>query len=153
MLTGDVRQHHGVWILHVTPEGSQDKSVKTDGSARVVPLHSRLVKLGFLDYYARMVEREKQLFPELKPDARGHYSRTPSRSFAGYFSRNFHSFRHSAADAFRRGGYMDETFGSLLGHTKATTTGIYGVLPQGVLSERQKIIEAISYPTIFQKAA
>jgi hypothetical protein len=43
---------------------------------------------------------------------------------------------------------MDETFGPLLGHTKATTTGIYGVLPQGVLSERQKIIEAISYPTI-----
>lgn len=117
MLTGDVRQHHGVWILYVTPERSQDKSVKTDGSARVVPLHSRLVKLGFLDYHACMVERG---------DARGHYSRTPSRSFAGYFSRNFHSFRHSAADAFRRGGYMDETFGSLLGHTKATTTGIYG---------------------------
>ncbi|WP_438274399.1 DUF6538 domain-containing protein [Nitrobacter sp.] len=72
MLTGDVRQHHGVWILHVTPEGSLDKSVKTDGSARVVPLHSRLIELGFLKYHARMVERgEKQLFPELKPDARG----------------------------------------------------------------------------------
>jgi hypothetical protein len=48
---------------------------------------------------------------------------------------------------------MDETFVPLLGHTIATTTGIYGVLPQGVLSERQKIIEAIRYPTISQKAA
>lgn len=155
LLTSDARQHHGVWILHVTPEGSQDKSVKTGGSARVVPLHSRLIELGFLDYHARMIERgEKQLFPELRPDARGHYSRMPSRFFAGYFkdigakedkSRNFHSFRHSAADAFRRGGYMDETFGPLLGHTKATTTGIYGVLPQGVLKQRVEMIEAINY--------
>ncbi len=77
---------------------------------------------------------------------------TPSRFFAGYFknvgvkedkSRNFPSFRHSTADAFRRGGYMDEPFVPLLDHTKATTAGIYGVLPQGVLSERQKVIEAI----------
>lgn len=37
-------------------------------------------------------------------------------------------------------------------YTKATTAGTYGVLPQGVLSERQKIIEAI-IPTISQKAA
>ena len=124
----------------------------------MVPLHSRLIELGFLDYHARMVERgEKQLFPELKPDTRGHYSRMPSRFFAGYFkdigvkedkSRNFHSFRHSAADAFRRGGYMDETFGPLLGHTKATTTRIYGNVPQGILSQRIEMIEAINYPAI-----
>jgi integrase len=103
-----------------------------------------------------MIERgEKQLFPELKPDARGHYSRTPYRFFAGYFkdigvnadkSRNFHSFRHSAADAFRRGGYMDEAFGPLLGHTKATTTGIYGNVPQSILSQRVEMVEAINYP-------
>jgi hypothetical protein len=103
-----------------------------------------------------MVERgEKQLFPELEPDTRGHYSRTPSRFFAGYFkdigvkvdkSRNFHSFRHNATDAFRRGGYLDEQFGMLIGHTKATTTGRYGIMPEGILNERVKMIEAISYP-------
>jgi hypothetical protein len=32
------------------------------------------------------------------------------------------------------------------GHTKATTTGLYGVLPQGILSERVKMIEAVAYP-------
>lgn len=158
MLTSDVRQHHGVWILHITPEGSQDKSVKTDGSARVVPLHSRLIELGFLKYHAAVVERgETQLFPELEPDTRGHLSRTPSRFFAGYFkdirvkvdrSRNFHSFRHTATDAFRRAGYLDEQFNMLLGHTKATTTGKYGILPEGILSERVKMIEAINYPTL-----
>lgn len=157
LLASDVRQLHGVWILHVTPEGSDAKSTKTAGSARVVPLHSRLIELGFLDYHARMVARsENQLFPELKPDTRGHFSRTPSRFFAGYFthigvkedkSRNFHSFRHSATDAFRRGGYMDEAFAPLLGHSEATTTGLYGVVPQGNLSERVKMIEAIAFPS------
>jgi integrase len=155
LLTSDVRQLHGVWILHVTPEGADAKSVKTAGSARVVPVHSRLIDLGFLEYHARLVERgANQLFPELEPDTRGHFSRTPSRFFAGYFadigvkvdkSRNFHSFRHSTADAFRRGGYMDETFAPLLGHTKGTTTGLYGVLPQGILSQRVEMIEAVAF--------
>lgn len=156
LLTSDVRQLHGVWILHVTPEGADGKSVKTAGSARVVPVHSRLIELGFINYHKRMVARgETQLFPELEPDTRGHFSRTPSRFFAGYFqdigvkvdkSRNFHSFRHSAADAFRRAGFMDETFAPLLGHTKGSTTGLYGVVPQGILSQRVEMIEAISYP-------
>jgi integrase len=156
LLTSDVRQLHGVWVAHISPEGSSAKSVKTAGSARVVPVHSRMIELGFIDYHRRMVEHgATQLFPELQPDTRGHFSRTPSRFFAGYFtdvgaktdkSRNFHSFRHSAADAFRRGGYMDETFAPLLGHTKGSTTGLYGVVPQGILSQRVAMIEAIIYP-------
>ena len=58
---------------------------------------------------------------------------------------NFHSFRHGIADAFRAAGYLDEQFNVLLGHTKATTTGKYGILPQGILSERVKMIEAVSF--------
>lgn len=122
---------------------------------RVVPIHSELIKLGLLDYHAKMVARgEQQLFPQLKPDTRGFFSRTPSRFFAGYFKRigaksdkrhNFHSFRHGAADAFRRAGYLDEQFGPLLGHTKSTTTGRYGIMPEGPLRDRVAMIEAIGY--------
>jgi hypothetical protein len=61
---------------------------------------------------------------------------------------NFHSFRHGIADAFRRAGYLDKQFGLLLGHTKATMSGCYGVLPEGVLSERVKMIEAVSFPGV-----
>lgn len=120
----------------------------------VVPIHSELIKLGLLDYHAKLVARgEQQLFPELKPDTRGFFSRTPSRFFAGYFKRigvkadkghNFHSFRHGAADAFRRAGYLDEQFG-LLGHTKSTMTGRYGIMPEGPLRDRVTMIEAIRY--------
>jgi integrase len=153
--TVDIRRQHGVWIMHITEEGSPLKSTKTTGSMRVVPIHSELIKLGLIEYHAGVVARgEKQLFPEIKPDKRGFFSGEPSAFFAGYFRDigvkvdkkvNFHSFRHGIADAFRNAGYYDEQFNVLLGHTKATTTGIYGNVPQGILSERVKMIEAISY--------
>jgi hypothetical protein len=54
--------------------------------------------------------------------------------------------RHGIADAFRNAGYMDEQFNVLLGHTKAITTGRYGILPEGILSERVKMIEAVVFP-------
>jgi hypothetical protein len=40
---------------------------------------------------------------------------------------------------------MDEQFNVLLGHAKRTTTGTYGIIPQGILGERVKMIEAVSY--------
>jgi hypothetical protein len=46
----------------------------------------------------------------------------------------------------RRSGYLDEQFNMLLGHTKPTTTGRYGIVPQGGLSERVKMIEAVEFP-------
>lgn len=157
----DLRQLHDVWIFHVTEgddvdeEGSTIKSTKTAGSMRVVPVHSELIKLGLIDYHAGIVARgEKRLFPEIKPDSRGFFSGEPSTFFNDYVRDigvkvdkkvNFHSFRHGIADAFRSAGYYDEQFNVLLGHTKATTTGIYGNVPQGILSERVKMIEAVCF--------
>lgn len=156
MLTDDLHELHGVWIFHITEEGSEEKSTKTGGSMRVVPVHSKLIELGLLDYHAAIVERgETRLFPEIEQDARGYFSGEPSAFFNDYFrkigvkvdrKRNFHSFRHGIADAFRAAGYLDEQFNVLLGHTKATTTGKYGILPQGILSHRVEMIEAISFP-------
>lgn len=156
MLTADLRQLHGVWIFHITEEGSEDKSTKTGGSMRVVPVHSKLIELGLLDYHAVIVARgEEKLFPTMKLDARGFISGEASTFFNDYFRAigvktdvrvNFHSFRHGIADAFRAAGYLDEQFNVLLGHTKATTTGKYGILPQGVLSQRVEMIEAVTFP-------
>jgi hypothetical protein len=116
--TADVRQLHGVWVMHVAEEGSPLKSTKTTGSMRVVPIHSELIRLGLIEYHAGIVARgEKQLFPEIKPDTRGFYSGDPSAFFNDYFcvigmkvdkSVTFHSLHHGIADAFRSAGYMDE---------------------------------------------
>ena len=33
----------------------------------------------------------------------------------------------------------------LLGHTKSTTTGMYGIVPQGILGKRFKMIDAVDF--------
>jgi integrase len=150
---GDIREERGVWFIHITEEGEGEKSTKTAGSMRVVPIHSTLIKLGFLDYLAAQGSTGP-LFSGLKRDARGFLSGDASKFFNRYFasigvkvdkSQAFHSFRHSIADAFRTAGYMDEQFAPLLGHTKATTTQRYGRLPEVELKQRSKMIEAVNY--------
>lgn len=155
----DVRQIHGVWIFHITEEGATEegadrKSTKTGGSQRVVPMHSKLIERGLLQYHDEMrTLGEQRLFPQLKRDSRGFFG-SASKFFNKYFKAigvkvdkklNFHSLRHSIADAFRRGGYVDEQFNVLLGHTEETTTGIYGILPPVTLNQRVEMIEAVRY--------
>jgi integrase len=93
----------------------------------------------------------------LEPDTREFFSGVPSGFFNDYFRAigvkvdervNFHSFRHGIAEAFRSAGYLDEQFNVLLGHTKATTTGTYGIVPQGILTERIRMIEAVRFPDV-----
>lgn len=159
----DVRQLHGVWIFHITKESSRKagalkKSVKTAGSQRVVPIHSKLIEIGFLDYLAAMqASGVVRLFPEIEPDTRGYMSAMPSAFWGDYLKRigvkvdrtiNAHSFRHTMTDAFRSAGYLDEQFNMLLGHVKGSTTGRYGILPEGILADRVKMIEAVVYRSL-----
>lgn len=78
-----------------------------------------------------------------------------SRDFGRYLERisvkdgkglSLYSFRHGAADAFRRAGYLNEQFGMILGHAKRDMTGQYGIVPQGILQHRVELVNSISYP-------
>lgn len=152
---GDVRQEHGHWIMHITDEGD-GQSIKTAGSTRVLPVHEELQRLGFIEYHSRMVASgHDRLFPKAKRNSRGQMIADYSREFSRYLTSigikqgrgySLYSFRHGAADALRRAGYLDEQFGFILGHGSATMTGRYGQLPQGVLEQRVELISAISYP-------
>jgi integrase len=158
LLVADIKEIHGVQCMHIHKGGDDQKSVKTRGSERVVPVHQKLIQLGFLDYLASLQARaEKRLFPEIKPDARGFVSGVPSGFFQDFLkhvgvktdaSLNFHSFRHTAADAFRRAGYRDEEFAPLLGHTAATMTQRYGTLQEGSVKTRSEMINRLAYPML-----
>ncbi|MBY5436201.1 site-specific integrase [Rhizobium leguminosarum] len=152
----DLRQDRGHWIMHITTEGDGDKSVKTDGSMRVVPIHPELMQLGFLRYHAEMKQGgEKRLFPSAERNERGQMIADFSRDFPRYLTKiglkegrglSLYSFRHGAADALRRAGYLDEQFGFILGHTAGTMTQRYGTMPQGMLDQRVELINSIIYP-------
>ncbi len=152
----DVREDRGHWIMHITTEGDGDKSVKTAGSMRVVPVHPELVKLGLLDYHAKTKEKgAPRLFPLAERNDRGQMIADFSRDFPRYLTKiglkdgrglSLYSFRHGAADALRRAGFLDEQFGFILGHTSGTMTQRYGTLPQGMLEDRVRLVNSIAYP-------
>lgn len=152
----DVRQDRGHWIMHITTEGEVGKSVKTAGSMRVVPIHPELVKLGLLKHHAALKKQaEKRLFPLAERNERGQMIATFSRDFPRYLTKiglkegrglSLYSFRHGAADALRRAGFLDEQFGFILGHTSGTMAQRYGTLPQGMLEQRVELINSIAYP-------
>lgn len=101
----------GVWFFEITEKSEADprivKSVKTE-DARKVPLHQKLIELGFLDYVARVKsDGHKLLFPSWSPSkgrASGEAEKwfrqllkdtnlrdeTPHRNLVG-----MHAFRHT----------------------------------------------------------
>lgn len=144
--------------MHITTEGDGDKSVKTDGSMRVVPIHAELISLGFLNYHKTMKGKgSARLFPNAERNERGQMMADFSRDFPRYLTKvgikegrglSLYSFRHGVADALRRAGFLDEQFGFILGHTSGTMTQRYGTLPQGMLEQRVELINSISYPNL-----
>lgn len=147
----DVRQHDGVWVLSFNIEGG--KKLKALSSHREVPLHSVLVKAGFLDYVEEVrVAGHERVFPDLKKGARGAYS----QKFSTWFSRfrkslgiadgnvGFHSFRHSAAQAMREAGVELEMRNAVLGHSQGAMGARYGsgFKPR----QTRRAVEKIRYP-------
>jgi len=157
----DVREEQQTWILDITEtagDGEEDiKRLKTDGSRRVVPVHRELIKLGFLDYLAKVRDGgHTRVFPLAIRNDRGQMLSDFSRDFGRYLEKvglkngrglSLYSFRHGAFDAMRRAGYLDEQFNFIFGHVSGgnRVTKGYGVLTQGILEQRAELVNAIAY--------
>lgn len=109
------------------PDEKPKKSVKTAASRRWVPIHPKLVELGFLNYVEHIKGKgEARLFPELTYDPRNGYGRKVSRDFAqvtktlGIWVKRkkvFHSFRGTLNGRLLRLGMSQELRDYALGHT------------------------------------
>ena len=62
----DIQRADGILLINLT-NNTEDKSIKTPAGNRTVPLHPKILQLGFLDY-VEMIKNGKQrkLFPKLK---------------------------------------------------------------------------------------
>ncbi|KFL30637.1 hypothetical protein JP75_14275 [Devosia riboflavina] len=155
LLVDDVRRMHGIWVMHLTDEGDEEKSLKTKGSFRVVPVHSTLIEMGFIDHVERQRQAgERRIFPEAERNERGQIAGKFEKKFGTYLTQigikkgrgvSLYSFRHGFSDAMREAGFMDEEFGFLMGHSKSSMTARYGQMPQGTLQKRVELIEAVAY--------
>ena len=134
-------------------EAKPDQHLKTPQSERLIPIHSELQAMGFLEYVQRQRARgHKRLFPELVRHSKHGYSSSTSKWFArlrdtlglreGDTKKDFHSFRHTVADMLKKKGIPEAMVGGLLGHqTGGITFSRYGkdFDPQALLPAVEEI--------------
>ena len=122
----------------INDEGAA-KSVKTDDSIRLVPVHDTLVELGFLEYVDALAARgHTQLFPDLKGNMVGKRTKEASqkinRVIDRYVSKDarlvFHSLRHAFKAKGNDAGLTDRTLDQVCGHAPVSTGSRYGSEPR-----------------------
>lgn len=116
------------------------KRVKTAASKRKVPIHTRIIELGFLDYVeACRTVGSPYLFPELDHQSRFGPTKNLSRWFGRYLDRIgivdrrkvFHSFRHNIKHELREKPDNNRDIADrLTGSAPSDTSGRYGSAPR-----------------------
>ena len=118
LYTEDVCEADGIPFFEIREkraDGSKcDKRLKTPQSKRRVPIHSEIIRMGFLDYVAerRRDASHPRLFLDLPKGATGYFSNPFSKWFGRFrettFGKEckatFHSLRHQFRDALAEAG-------------------------------------------------
>jgi integrase len=132
----DIQKVDDVSTFVFVEEKATGKNLKTRASARTVPIHPQLVKLGWLTYVESMRiggGESAWLFPEVAPKVTGGL-KAWTKWFTRYL-RNigvtdrhkvFHSFRHVFKDALRTAGVSEDLNDALTGHSNTTVGRRYG---------------------------
>lgn len=142
LLVSDVKRHKGVWIIHITDDGHQMKRVKTDSGRRMIPLHPKLIDLGFLDYVESVGEFGSSsipasgfLFPYLTYSEKNGFGGAQSKRFGRYLSRIkledpqlvFHSLRKNFNQDLLNRQVHEEHRSRLMGHAyDSVNSEVYG---------------------------
>ncbi len=126
----DIQQEGDQWYLNITDDGDDHKSVKASASRRKVPLHSELVRLGFLDF-VNSRRNGKRLFPEFSYNVNGGYGRNLGRWYNESFLPKlglkkpgivFHSLRHTMVTRLGRADVPEPIYQCIVGHAREGVT-------------------------------
>jgi integrase len=146
----DVKCEQGIWFFDVNDE--PPRKLKNRTAVRLVPIHSELVRIGFLGHVEEQRKNNQvRVFSGLKP---GGADRRLGHGFTKWFSRyrqetgiyrpglDFHSFRHSATTFMHRAGVGDSIIDRVTGHATPGETSRY--TKGSDLRQLQQAIEAIA---------
>lgn len=153
----DIRQIDGIWCFDINQKPGTLKKLKNAASKRIVPVHPRLIRYGFLDYFERMKAREgnDRLFPQFSYSKSDGYGRNLGRWVnesllpdlgikSGQLT--FHSFRHTMIGKLNAASVLQEHVMAIVGHEQGTTTlKVYnrnGFPPKLLLTALDKAFQA-----------
>jgi len=150
----DIHQEDGIWVFDMNEEGDR-KSLKTAAAHRRVPIHSKLIGVGLLDYVQAMKDRKAtKLFPDFSYDPKNGWGRQQSRWFNDRLlvqlglkskTRVFHSLRHTVNTRLLQAGVDGPLVKSILGHEQdGMTYGQY--FKEGfTLQQRNEAMQKLNY--------
>jgi integrase len=157
----DVMEEDGVKFLFIHADQSTDRRLKNKSSRRKVPIHPRLMELGFLEFVAlRRKQRAVKLFSTLK-EMGGARKDKRTDAFSKWWRRyteeigvkpigksgkqkTFHSFRHTSKRALRNAGVDPSLTDAIHGHTNKSISAHYGRDKDGMGYALPVLLEAIS---------
>lgn len=135
----DVRRDGEIVYLDIDEyaidEEAAEKSVKTDDSKRLVPVHAKLIELGFLGYCAAIAALgHSELFPDLKENSVGKRTKEASQRINRVIDRHvsndrrlvFHSLRHAFKAKGNDAKLTSRTLDQICGHAPVSTGERYG---------------------------
>ncbi|WP_426263230.1 DUF6538 domain-containing protein [Sphingomonas sp. PWP1-2] len=154
----DVKQDGSVVYFDIDDTALSEgvgKHVKTLESKRMVPIHDRLIQLGFLRYRDAMASAgHTELFPALEANSVGKRTKELSRRANRLIDRQvgsdarlvFHSLRHTFKAKGNDAGLNDRTLDQICGHAPVSTGGRYGSDPRILTIHRE--LHAIDFACI-----
>ena len=152
----DVGQADGVPYLRITDEDG--RQLKNEQSRRDVPLHSELIRIGFLDYVAEATALPSdQVFPELRPrgtDRKLGYSF--SKQFSAYRTAigvrrrglDYHSFRHGLTTKLYQAEVAEAWIDLLTGHDAGGGESRRRYLKGIPLPQLRGALERVTWPEL-----
>lgn len=163
--TSDVIEQDSIPCLSLLDE---EKQIKTKAGRRIIPIHSALIRLGFLDYVTELKSsRIESLLPLLK-QAKKRSGGEPKYSsmIGGWFlsqyrdrvpelqqmkaeKKTVHSFRHTLIEKSYGVNAQLEVIQQIVGHTNKEEAESRTYRGRGYTAPQMKVeLEKIFYPTI-----
>ena len=134
-------QRQEVWCIDITDIGDDEalpNQIKNEASRRLVPLHPKLIEMGFVDYVAKLPDQSGRVFPALQPIGIG---MKLTDKWGQWFSRYkracgiedkakvFHSFRHTWKTLAVDAGINERVCRQFQGHEGRDAADKYGAAP------------------------
>ncbi|EKE45733.1 hypothetical protein OCGS_0152 [Oceaniovalibus guishaninsula JLT2003] len=149
LVPSDIRSEGGIWYIDINADGEK-KSLKSLAAKRRVPVHSELIRLGFLEW-VEGCGKQTRLFMSFTHNTKEGYGRNLGRWFGTFLTKIgmkddglvFHSLRHTAITRMRQASVELSLVQEIVGHERDTVTD--GYFGEGyTLAQKKDAIEKIT---------